>query len=866
MTYCPNDLVDDRSDELYIQINLNDGQQYQMLVRGTSVAPKLYVTPLTTFGLVEKDASKRDSILVENASAVPIDLAAVPGLPPGYIFRGTRPALPVTLNPRDSLWVIVEFQPTAETNYNGNITISSASPCPLSWTGAITGRGQIMRLDVPISFINYGLIRPCDCAYREIPLPNGSSLLNMTIDSVWIDGAGVGSANPSVFAWRSRQTGGTTLPYDILPNTTDTLVVSFCPNIPATQQNLLTNAVIHIKAHAKDWSKEFRTVLSGRRELNFSPNRVLVSFPATRVDTSAAPIAVDITVPDPFQNPSGDSVVITGISFVPDQRVFSIDPSAPPFPWVIKRGQRFTFRVIFYPRAPKDYLSRLYLKTSFPCDGQDTTILVRGTGFAPAFGLQMAFDTAAVGRDTFHLNTCDTLLVPVMINRAIPQDVIDMSFRVSYDTSMLGLVDITSPYTPTTSVVDTGDGAHVVLKDARKAEAGVVALLRFFVRGRAGAFPITLDDIGFDSDSLVFFKIVAGVDRGWVIVDEPLIAITSATSFDTVNIKSCADRQVVVRNPGAIPIRFDSLSGLPPAHRVVATSVPLPVTLAPNDSVVITVRFCPYIEQLYDSTLLAHSNVPCPIVDSGLVHSFGYAPPFPMRLAIGPTVGVDTLAGTIADTVTLPIMVDRDVPQTPLDVNMLLRYNRRALQYLDITSTYTSRASATPVAGGLDIKLPGCDSLRAGEIARLRFIVAVPDSIVSGMILEPQKFTSDSLFWVKLDPPITQGDTGMVRVGARCNIARLNFRGGANKLSVPQPNPTTGRMTIEAEMVEDSYARLRLFNTAGDEALTVLDGSLRIEGGRYRFEFDAGSLPSGDYFCVLEAGTYRGSQRVRIVK
>lgn len=869
VTYCPNDLADDRADRAYIDIRLADGQLYQVLLRGTSVAPKLFIEPLTTFGTVEVGWRKRMMVLVENSSSVPITLSAPPTLPPGYTVINIQPALPAILQPRDSLWVEVELAPTAEGDYNGDLTFSSTDPCSLSWSGRLTGKGTIVRLDVPISFINYGLIRPCDCSVREIPLPNNSEYIPMRIDSIWINGAGVPSPNPSVFVWRSKQTGGSTLPYTIAPKSIDTILVSFCPNIPAIPQNLLMNAAIHIKAGTGAWSQTFRTVLSGRREMNFQPSRTLVQFPATRVDTSATPISVDITVPDPFQNPSGDSVVITGITFVPDQRVFSIDPSAPPFPWIIKRGQRFTFRVRFYPRAPKDYVARIHMQTSFPCDGVDTTILVRGSGFAPAFGLQMAFDTAAVGQDTLRLTTCDTLVVPVMINRAIPQDVIDIAFRIGYDSTLLKLLDIQSPYTPVATIRDTGDGARAYLKDARSAQAGTVAFIRFTVIGGAGAFPLTLDEIDFDSDSLVFFKIIAGIDRGWVIIDEPMIAIAGMTSFDTVNIKSCADRDVLVWNPGQVPIRFDSLSGLPPAHRVVASSIPYPTTLAPGDTIRLTVRFCPYIEQLYDSTLLSHSNVPCPITDSGAVHSFGYAPPFPMKLMLGKSAlatGAESVRGAIADTVELPLLVDRDVPMTPLDVNMLLVYNRRALQFISVSSPYSPKATGVVSSNGLLVSLPGCDSIRQGEIARLRFIVSVPDSVISPIYLEPQKFTSDSIFWVKLDPPITQGDSGLVHVDPRCNISRLIFRSGANKLLPPTPNPASGTLTIEAEMVEDSHTRLRLFNSAGVEVIQLLDGSQLLTGGRYRFEFDVTGLPSGDYFCVLEAGTFRATQRVQVVK
>lgn len=865
--YCPNDLALDRSDRAYIDIRLNDGQLYQVLLHGTSVAPKLYVTPLTTFGVVEVGWRQRETILVENTSAVPIRVTTA-NVPPGYTVISTNPLLPTVLGPRDSLWVEVELAPTAEGPYNGKLTLVSDDPCTLSWSGDLSGRGVVVKLDIPIRFINYGLIKPCDCAIREIPMPNASQYIPLEIDSIWIDGAGVTSPNPSVFIWRSRQTGGSTLPYQITPQSVDTLLVSFCPNIPATPQNLLANAVIHIRARTPGWNQEFQVTLSGRREMNFEPGPPLVSFPATRVDTSAQPIPVDITVPDPFVNPSGDSIVITNITFVPDQRVFSVThPTGQPFPWTVRRGETLRFRVNFYPRAPKDYEARMHIHTSFPCQGTDTTVLVRGTGFAPAFGLQMAFDTANVGRDTINLTTCDTLELPIMLSRAIPQDIIDIAFRIGYDSTAMTLLGITTPYTSNAVVADTGDGARAYLKDARMVQAGTIAYVRFAVTGGPTGFPITLDEIEFDSDSLVFFKIIAGIDRAWVQIDQPMIAMTKSISFDTVNIKSCADRQVVVSNPGLIPITFDSLGGLPPGHRVTASSVPYPAVLAPGDSIVLTVTFCPFTEMVYDSVLRAHSSDPCAIIDTGTIHSFGYAPPFPMRLVLGDgTTPLDLIGGIIADTITVPISADRDVPQTPLDVTVLLEYNRRALQFIDATSRYSANVTTNESSAGLLVRIPDCDSIVKGEIALLRFVVAVPDSITSQMHLIPQKFTSDSAFWVKLDPPITTGDTATVRVDARCNISRLNFRGGANKLSAAMPNPTTGSVAIEAEFVEDARARLILFNSAGVEVYRVLEGNDILSGGRYRFEFDISFLPSGDYHCVLEAGRFRASERLRIVK
>jgi hypothetical protein len=326
--------------------------------------------------------------------------------------------------------------------------------------------------------------------------------------------------------------------------------------------------------------------------------------------------------------------------------------------------------------------------------------------------------------------------------------------------------------------------------------------------------------------------------------------------------KSCADRQIIVRNPGAIPIRFDSLTGLPPGHRITSSDRALPAILAPGESVTLTITFCPFIEARYDTTVTAWSTDPCDIVATGSLGSFGYAPPFPMRLLlVEPTLGLDTIRGAIADTVEVPVFVDRDIPQTPLDVGFHLRYNRRAMQYLDIRSAYSTSATAFETKTGLDIAIPGCDSIVKGEIARLRFIVSVPDSVVSTMVLEAAQgdFASDSVFWVKLIP---SGDADQVVVDPKCNITRLEFRGGSSKLSAPIPNPARELVTMEAEFTEDARAVLRVFDASGMEVARPLDE--QMSGGRYRLEIETAALASGSYFVQFSAGRFSAIQRFTV--
>ncbi|HET6401156.1 MAG TPA: choice-of-anchor D domain-containing protein [Candidatus Kapabacteria bacterium] len=863
VTYAPNDVNVDRADEAYIDITLSDGEVYHVLLRATSLAPRLYVTPLTTYGVVEVGWQRQDSILLQNASNVSERIPSIT-IPYGFKLISATPPLPATLAPRDSMWLIVEFQPTGDSLYDENFAVQVDSPCVNTYSGELTGTGHAVKLDVPISYMNYGLVKPCDCATREIPLANYSNLVPITLDSIWIDGFGVTPLLPSTFHWTLKSTGNETLPIILRPQTFDTLEVSFCPNIPATKANLVKNDTLHIMAHAPGWNATFTTLLSGRREMNFQPNVTLVQFPATRVDTSAQPQAVSLTVPDVTINPDGDSIVIDKVSFQPDQQVFTASASTgAPLPWVIQRNQKFSIKVNFFPRAPKVYTARMLIHTIYPCNGTDTTVLVMGSGFAPAFGLRTAFDTAKMGQDTIHLTTCDTLVLPIMSSRDIPQKYMDIYFHIGYDSTELQLLDGSSPYTPTVNVLDSTGGAYVTMKNGIDIKAGTIVYVRFKVIGGPGIFPITLDQFNFDSDSLVFFEIIATDDHGYVEIDQPTIAMTKMTNFDTVNVKQCKDEIVTVYNTGVIPVRFDSLAGLPEWHTVTASSIPVPATLAPGDSVQLTVTFCPRDSAVFDTTITAYSNEPCLAIDTGTLMSIGYAPPYPFKMALVPDLAaVDSIGGRIMDTVEVPIVIDRSIPLTPLDMRYKLQYNPRALEYLSASSSYTVvQDSGTP--GLLNFTLPMCWNVDSGIIARVKFLAAVPDSITTTMTLTPGKFTSDSIMFIK---PRPVGDTSTVSIAARCNISRLDFVGGSNAMLPARPNPTSGIVTVDLSFVGDAMPTLDIVNSAGATALELMDGSTFYKGGSYHIEFDSRKLAAGAYYMMFQAGEYRASERFVVIR
>jgi len=328
-------------------------------------------------------------------------------------------------------------------------------------------------------------------------------------------------------------------------------------------------------------------------------------------------------------------------------------------------------------------------------------------------------------------------------------------------------------------------------------------------------------------------------------------------------VKDCESEIVTVSNPGVISIRFDSLSGLPKWHKVTASSVPLPAMLQPGDSLLLTVTFCPRADQLFDTTITAFSNEPCLAIDTGALHSYGYAPPFPFKIAIGPDVAAsDSISGLIMDTVEVPILFSRAIPVTPIDVRFSLTYDHRALEFLSVASTY-AQANVTDSLGTLGFVFPECQNVAQDTFAVVKFRMVVPDSVISTMILTPGIFTSDSIMFIKPEPV---GDTSIVSVSPQCSITYLVYVGGTNSISAPNPNPTSGIVSVNVSFVGVANPELDVLNAAGENVLRPMDGKTAYKGGSYHVEFDSRQLAAGAYYLTFQAGDYRAVEQFIVIR
>ncbi|MES2765369.1 MAG: choice-of-anchor D domain-containing protein [Bacteroidota bacterium] len=889
--YTPNDVSGDRADRAYLEYKTLDGVSWKVQLYGTSAAPKLFITPLTTFGTIEVGDKKVLKVLVENVSSLPVTIdnsnIQVPVGFSAISFKtktGTFATLPVTvMQPRDSVTIDVEFAPTAVQKYDSFLKITSSIPCDISATGELKGAGEIVRLDVKRTLVHFGYVRPCDCGTETVVMVNRSIVNEMRIDSVWIDSLKVPNGTPQFFTWKSTFSPSGIIPYTIPKDARDTILITYCPRSPSEIKFIDNAAKLHILGSGAGWTDSAEVFLAGKRSLLFSAAPSAVQFVPRYVDLIDSQY-VQVVIPSEENNPNQEAITIDSVSFTPDDRVFTAqDELLKPFPLTVQPGDTLRFRVEFKPRAPKLYKAVMNLHMSQPCRDIDTTIHLAGTGFAGYSSLDFTFENNRAAIDTFEINTCDTLVVPVYASREVPANVVDISFRFGYDTTELRFIDALSPYTSTpcppytpqiSDSLSQWGGSDVFLKNFCKVDSlQPMVLARFVpVNNVRSSYMITIDSIGFDTPEVIFYKIIAGNDVARVIVHKPEFQILNPAVFDSVRILDCAERTITVLNTGDVAMSIDSVLKLPKDFTISAAIPALQSLIPPGDSIIVFLKFCPTQDSTVDSSAVFKSSVPCSLDSATQITAIGYAPEFPVSFGMQQNVTIPAnFDAAIGDTITLPVFLGKDFSATydgitywlkrlSFDVN--LRYNPYALKFLKAESEFDMTVNEIP--GKIALEFLKLDSVRAGKIADAKFVVTVPDKQQSPLYVSSLRFKTDSIMFLKILPDTTESN---FTVNGKCNLTFLKYTNiGDGSLMQNVPNPATGHTRIDFQMQETVPVVLKIFSSNGAFVETLLDGSEVLKGGQYSVDFDVSNFPSGVYYYTIQAGIFMDTKPMVIAK
>ncbi|MCX6600391.1 MAG: T9SS type A sorting domain-containing protein [bacterium] len=91
-----------------------------------------------------------------------------------------------------------------------------------------------------------------------------------------------------------------------------------------------------------------------------------------------------------------------------------------------------------------------------------------------------------------------------------------------------------------------------------------------------------------------------------------------------------------------------------------------------------------------------------------------------------------------------------------------------------------------------------------------------------------------------------------------------NAIAGTYALHQNHPNPFNPSTEIVFEIAEAGQVALRVFNVAGQEVATLLNGPQN--SGLHRVTFDGSALPSGVYFYSLSANDFSATRKMLLLK
>jgi hypothetical protein len=619
--------------------------------------------------------------------------------------------------------------------------------------------------------------------------------------------------------------------------------------------------------------------------------------------------------------------------------------------------------VTFSPREPRPYEARIWMRLSTPCGDVDTTIVLRGIGFSSALGLPFRFSplqfTAAgdftTTLDTFRLTTCGRVTVPIYAARNLP-DTLNVRLRLGFDARAVRVESVSSTYGTVTQTPVAG-GVQLALERMKPDSSRPIMLVTFAsVTPDRAAFPVTLDSIRLTRPTGDRFTLVAAEGFARVIVQKPELTALRGTGvgtgvgtgivFDSVQVLDCRTVVWEVQNTGDVPLSGLSLVGSPLSGnaatvRVMSAEPPMlderggaiagAAALAVGARLRITLQYCPRRPARVDtvlrltsaaSSMMPASELSCGVQTTASLRLVSFAAPLPLVVSFTPQfipqsssilastpLAIENVRGKIGDTVSIPLVVNRNVATDFRGVTYWLRqfsfaadvrFNPYALRLLGVRAGFASSAvlpapsltqstiqtsnaqSTNPLAppeSRFTLSFAAMDSLRAGTVAVMRFLVLVPDTPQTRLSVRAVGFVTDStrladsagfLQVVNVLPRSPEAVFTTDSAFGLWYLPRTRPNALANALKTAKsvyllnvsPNPASEVATVTFVAEEAAVVTLGLYAFSG-ERMAVLAERKQVGSGVHsiRIAVDAAlRLVSGAYFLVLESETGGGTR------
>ena len=544
------------SGEITISSDSSTGGTAAVTLSGTStadVSPQLSVsTASLSFGSVTVGSPTTQSVTLTSTGTSPVTVnsAAITGT--GFTFVGGV-ALPVTLNPSQSVTLQVQFDPTVVGPASGAITISSNSSTGATPVVTLSGTSTAAtspQLSLSAGQLNFGSVTVKSPTTQSLTLTStGTS--PVTVNSAAITGAGF------------TIVGGGSLPTILNPAQTMTLQVQFDPTAagPASgaitiSSNSSTGGTTVVTLSGTSTAAASPQLLVSTGSLSFGS--VTVGSPTTQAliltSTGTSPVTVD-------------SAAITGAGFT------VVSGS---LPTTLSPTQSVTLQIQFEPTVVGAASGQITI-TSNSTTGGTALVGLSGTGAAvasPQLSVSAAslnFGSVAVNSPTTQsLTLTSTGTSPVTVNSATITGagftIVALSLPVTLNPTQS--VTFQVQFDPTAAVAGSG---QIIISSNSTGGTALVAL------NGTGAAP------------------------------NPQLSVSTASlSFGSVAENTATTLSLTLTSTGTSPVTVNSAAITGAGFTIVGGG--FPVTLNPTQTLAVQVKFDPTTTGALTGQLTVSSN------------------------------------------------------------------------------------------------------------------------------------------------------------------------------------------------------------------------------------------------------------------
>ncbi len=297
--------------------------------------------------------------------------------------------------------------------------------------------------------------------------------------------------------------------------------------------------------------------------------------------------------------------------------------------------------------------------------------------------------------------------------------------------------------------------------------------------------------------------------------------------------------EVVLRNVGVENETIDRIAlGGPDLLQFDFTSLDLPVTLAPSETLELELSFTPQRTGRFSSSIVFESDSEILREELSL---FGTGVQQSIRIF------VEDAAAAVGDDVDIVVKAEHsldlaDVEFIELDVELDLNAFLLSPRDPALRSMFNAGRYTIP----LTLQVPATPGEH--ELARLGFTALLGPESESQLLLSlpnPDQIPQD-----------VRTDDGLFRLRELCeagNALRLFNNGGDFGLANVNVESSAVSMTFEAHFPGRDHASICLYTSLGDLAAVYYDAAM--QPGAWEFSADIATLASGVYYLVLRSGT-----------